>query len=118
MHMQTAPAMSQDAHRGHKSQSDRTLIQRIRRRHVYLYKATNIQKQPRTMAAVVPQKPMILSSSVDFKFMPKMPAIMAPMPAAKPAIDKVNSSLLTYMSQEQPVNATASTHKFQQVYVS
>ncbi len=29
---------------------------------------------------------------LDFKFMPKMPAIMAPTPAAKPAIDKVNSS--------------------------
>jgi len=64
------------------------------------------------MAAVVPQKPMILSSSVDFKFMPKMPAIMAPMPAAKPAIDNVNSSLLTYISQQQQVNATAATHLF------
>lgn len=84
----------------------------MRRRHVYLYKATNIQKQPRTMAAVVPQKPMILSSSVDFRFMPKMPAIMAPMPAAKPAIDKVNSSLLTYISQQQQVNAKSATHYF------
>ncbi len=79
---------------------------------MYLYKATNIQKQPRTMAAVVPQKPMILSSNVDFKFMPKMPAIMAPMPAAKPAIDKVNSSLLTCNSQQQQVNATAAMQRF------
>ena len=69
------------------------------------------------MAAVVPQKPMILSSSVDFKFMPKMPAIMAPMPAAKPAIDKVNSSLLTCNSQQQQVNAAASTYKYSDRYM-
>ena len=29
---------------------------------------------------------------IDFKFMPRIPAIMVPMSAAKPAIVKVNSS--------------------------
>ena len=71
------------------------LIQRIRRRHVYLYRATNIQKQPSTIAAVVPQNPIILSSSVDFKFIPNIPAIIAPIPAAKPAMDSVSSSRFT-----------------------
>lgn len=72
-----------------------TTIQRIRRRHVYLYRATNIQKQPSTIAAVVPQNPIMLSSRVDFKFMPNIPAIIAPMPAANPAMDSVSSSRFT-----------------------
>jgi len=42
--------------------------------------------------------PMTLSSRVDRKFMPNMPAIMGPMPAANPAIDSVSSNLFTCSS--------------------
>ncbi len=54
-----------------------------------------MRAQPSTMAAVVPQKPIMLSSRVDFRFMPKMEDTMAPMDAAKPAIDRVSSRRFT-----------------------
>ena len=47
------------------------------------------------MAPVVPQKPITLSSKVERKFMPKIPAIIAPMAAAKLAMDSRSSRRLT-----------------------
>ena len=48
------------------------------------------------MRAVVPQNPITLDSKVLVKFMPKMPAIMAPRPAAKLPMERVSSRRLTY----------------------
>ena len=62
---------------------------------MYWYRATKTQKQPSTMAPVVPQKPITLSSKVERKFMPKMPAIIAPMAAAKLAMESRSSRRLT-----------------------
>ena len=44
---------------------------------------------------MVPQNPSTLSSRVDFRFMPKMEETMAPMDAAKPAMDNVSSNRFT-----------------------
>jgi len=55
----------------------------------------NTQIQPHTMAAVVPQKPITLFSSVDRRFMPKMPATIAPSAAAKLPMLSVSSRRLT-----------------------
>ena len=54
-----------------------------------------MKMQPKMMKAVVPQKPITLASKVLVKFMPKMPAIMAPRPAAKLPMERVSSNLLT-----------------------
>ena len=51
--------------------------------------------QPSIMKAVVPQNPITLASKVLVKFMPNMPAIMAPRPAAKLPIERVSSSRFT-----------------------
>ena len=51
--------------------------------------------QHSTMPTVVPQKPTTLFSRVDRKFMPKMPATIAPIPAEKLPMLNVSSSLLT-----------------------
>ena len=45
----------------------------------------------------MPQKPTTLASHVEVRFMPNIPAIMAPRPAAKLPMDSVSSSRFTYM---------------------
>lgn len=67
---------------------------------VYVYKAHTMKMQPKIMKAVVPQKPMTLASNVLVKFMPKMPAIIAPNPAAKLPMDRVSSKRLTWSTRQ------------------
>lgn len=57
--------------------------------------ATNTQMQPTMMAPVQPQNPTMLSSQVDRRFMPKIPATTAPSAAAKLPMLNVNSSRFT-----------------------
>lgn len=72
--------------------------QRMRRRRVYEKRAKKTHTQHSTIPTVVPQKPMMLSSSVDLKFMPNIPATMAPSAAAKLPMLRVNSSRFTCSS--------------------
>ena len=45
---------------------------------------------------MVPQKPMMLSSKVERRFMPKMPATIAPNAALKLPMLRVSSNRFTY----------------------
>ena len=47
------------------------------------------------MPAVVPQKPIMLSSKVERRFMPKMPATIAPNAAEKLPMLRVSSNRFT-----------------------
>ena len=58
--------------------------------------AAKTHMHPMTMPAVQPQNPITLSSHVDRRFMPKMPATTAPSAAAKLPMLSVSSSRLTY----------------------
>ena len=63
------------------------------------------------MPTVVPQKPTTLFSRVDRKFMPKMPATMAPTPAEKLPMLSVSSSLLTCNRMAQITTGRDGSHQ-------